>query len=358
MAKHENTTRYKIDISWSTIFKVLFVVLGIQFLGKIQDVLLLLFVVLILVTALSPIVDKLVRQLVIPRWLAVTLIFGGVAIVILLMVWLILPLMVKQILELLDQPQIKNLIGGSESSSFIEELRLVSDKIPGIGQGSSGLLSFISTVFGGLISVFTAFVLTLYLLLEEDGIRKFINSILPSQHKKQIVGTLHKISLKMGSWLRGQLLLGLIVGVIDLIILLIFGVPYWLTLAIFAGLTELIPYIGPFLGLGAALFVALTKDSFWHFNNYTMSIGVAIGFLLVQQLESHFLVPKVMEKTVGLSPVVVIIAIIVGAKLFGLIGVVLSVPVAAALSVLVDEWPAIQTAYQSSKSDVEKTSGE
>lgn len=354
MPKHESTTRYKIDISWSTILKVLLVVLGLQFLSKIQDILLLLFVVLILVTALSPVVDKLVKQLVIPRWLAVTIIFGGVAIALILMVWLILPLMVKQVLELLDQPQIKSLIGGSESSTFVEELQFISDKIPGVGQGSSGLFSFLTTIFGGVVSVFTVFVLTLYLLLEEDGIRKFVYSVLPTQHKQQIVSTIHKISLKMGSWLRGQLLLGLIVGIIDMVILLTFGVPYWLTLAIFAGLTELIPYIGPFLGLAAALFVALTKPSFWHFNTYTMSIGVTIGFLLVQQLESHFLVPKVMEKTVGLSPVIVIVAILIGAKLFGLIGVVLSVPVAAALSVLVDEWPAIQASYYASRRETEK----
>ncbi len=345
--------RIKIDISLSAILKILAVIFGLLFLHKIQDIVLLLFVVLILVTALSPVIDQLKRQLQIPRWLAVTLIFGGLAIVLGLIIWLVLPLIVSQIIELLSQPQIKNLVGGSESNSVVDELRLIYTQIPGFGEGgAAGFLSFLSSIFGGLVSVVTVFVLSVYLLLDEDGIKHFITSVLPTQHKYQIVSTFHKMSLKMGSWLRGQILLGVIIGALDLAILLAFGVPYWLTLALFAGFTELIPYIGPFLGLAAALFVALTKDSFWGFSHFTSGIGVAVGFLLVQQLESHFLVPKVMEKTVGLSPVIVIVAILIGAKLFGLIGVILSVPVAGALSVIVDEWPVIQAAYLSNRVSV------
>ena len=105
-----------------------------------------------------------------------------------------------------------------------------------------------------------------------------------------------------------------------------------------------------FLGLAAALFVAVSRDSLWGFSHLTTAIAVGIGFLIVQQLESHILVPKVMQRTVGLSPVVVIIAILIGAKLFGLVGVILSVPVAAALSVVVDEWDAIQAIFSNSKS--------
>lgn len=348
------TSRVKVDISLSAILKILAVIFGLLFLHKIQDILLLLFVVLIMVTALSPVIDQLVKNLNIPRWLAVAMIFGGIAVIFVLMIWLILPLMVNQVLELLSQPEIKNLLGGSDSNSAVDELKLISGQIPGLSQGGAGVVSFLSTLFGGVVSVLTVLVLTIYLLLDEDGIKKFIISVIPTHHKTQIVSTLHKISLKIGSWLRGQLLLGLIVGLIDLAILLVFGVPYWLTLAIFAGLTELIPYVGPFIGLGAALFVAFTKDSLWGISHVTAGIGVLVGYLLVQQLESNFLVPKVMEKTVGLSPVIVIIAILIGAKLFGLVGVILSIPVAGALSVVIDEWPAIQAAYLSNKADIKK----
>ncbi len=346
--------RVKIDISLVAILKVVAVILGLIFIQKIQDILLMLFIVLILVTALSPVVDNLVRQFKIPRWLAVAIIFGGVAVLMIIMIWLIIPLMVRQIIELLELPQLRDIIGRSESSTVIGELQFLSNQIPGFSSDATGVLSFFSTIFGGIASVFTVLVLSLYLLLEEDGIRKFIYSVLPSKHKAQIVNTFHKIGLKLGSWLRGQLLLGLIIGAVDLVILLIFGVPYSLTLAIFGGLTELIPYIGPFLGLGAALFVAVTQDSHWGFSHITVAIGVLIGYLLVQQLEANFLVPKVMQKSVGLSPVIVIVAILIGAKLFGLLGVVLSVPAAAALSVIIDEWPSIQSAYVSNRNTLEK----
>ncbi len=350
-----HTERIKIDISVTAIIKVLAVILGLIFLHKIQDILLMLFVVLILVTALSPVVDRIVAQVKVPRWLAVTFIFGGIALAVLIIVLLIFPLVFQQVLELLNQTQIKNVLGGAESSSAIDEVRFLYDHIPVSGQGASGFVSFFASVFGGIVSVFTVIVLSVYLLLDEDGIKKFIVSFLPLNHKHQIVGTFHKISLKMGAWLRGQLLLGLIVGLLDLVILFAFGAPYWLTLAIFAGFTELIPYIGPFIGLSAALFVVLTKDSLWGLSPYTVAIGVGIGMLMVQQLEAHFLVPKVMQKTVGLSPVIVIIAILIGAKLFGLLGVVLSVPVAAAISVIIDEWPAIQAAYLANRAEMADT---
>ncbi len=353
-AMAQQAQHVKIDISLSAILKVLAVILGIIFLHKIQNILLILFVVLILVTALSPVVDSLVKQLKIPRWVAVAIIFGGVALALIIMIWLIFPLMFSQIKDLLEQPQVRNIVGGSETNSVLDELRLFYDQIPAFGQNSAGFFSFFSTIFGGIVSMLTVAVLSIYLLLDEDGIRKFIYSILPSEHKEQIVKTLHKIGLKIGAWLRGQLFLGLVIGLLDLVVLLIFGAPYWLTLAIFAGLCELIPYIGPFLSLVTAIFISFTGASAWGFSHVTTAIGVGIGFLLVQQLESHVLVPKVMQKTVGLSPVIIIIAILIGAELFGFVGIMLSIPVAAAISVIVDEWDTIQEIYRDNRRGAEK----
>ncbi|MFA6082232.1 MAG: AI-2E family transporter [Patescibacteria group bacterium] len=347
--------RVKFDISTSAIIKILVVIFGIFFLQKIQSILLLLLIVLILVTALSPIVDSLVKRLQIKRWLAVTLIFSSIAVLLILVTWLIVPLLFSQTIDLLQLPQIKNLFGITESSSALEELQMLYAKIPGLPTDSTGFVNFFSAIFGGIASAFTILVLSLYLLLDEDGIRKYILTVLPTTHKEQIVSVIHKISVKLGYWLRGQLSLGLIIGLIDLVILLSFGVPYALTLAIFAGVTELIPYLGPFLGYGAALFVALTSDSSFHISKLVVVVGISIGYLVVQQLEGNFLVPKVMQKSVGLSPVIIIVAILIGAKLFGLVGVILSVPIAAGISVIADEWPAIQQAYHNNKAGISKS---
>jgi predicted PurR-regulated permease PerM len=348
------TQHVKFDISWSAIIKVLLVIFGIYFLSRISDVLVLLFVVLIMVTALSPMVDSIVAKFKIRRWIAVTVIFGALAVIITLTMWLIVPLIFGQLIDFLNLPQVKTAIGSSDSSSIIDEIQFIYAKVPGLPTDSTSFIAFFSTVFGGIASALTIIVLSLYLLLEEDGIRKFVLSIMPIQHRVSVVNTFHKISIKLGAWLRGQLSLGLIIGVLDLLILTILGVPYALTLAMFGAITELIPYVGPFLGYAAALFVALTQDSVWGFSKLVVVIGVSIGYLLIQQAEGHFIVPKVMQKSVGLSPVIVIVAILIGAKLFGLLGVVLSIPVAAAISVIISEWPTIIAAYHSSRNEIDK----
>ena len=151
----------------------------------------------------------------------------------------------------------------------------------------------------------------------------------------KIFEVMNKIGFKMGGWLRSQFILMIIVGVADGIILMILGVPYALTLAVWGGLTEVIPYIGPWLGLIPAFIVAFTISPL-------KGLLIFIAYIIIQQLESQFLVPKIMGKAVGLSPVIIILAILIGAKLMGILGVLIAVPAAAAISVIIQEWPEIK----------------
>jgi len=340
----ETTKRIKFDISLTAILKILAVIVGVMFILKIQSIILELFVVMILVTAISPWVRSLADYLKVPRWVSVTIIFVVILATLLIVVSLVVPLLVGQVIDLLSLPQVKGLLGSTEASSFVDELSFVLNKAPSVGIGSAdSFFGFASTLFGGAITLITVLVLSFYLLLDEDGVKKFVLSILPTSHREQIVAAFHKIGTKMGAWLRGQLLVCLVVSLLDAVVLLGFGVPFWLTLAVFSAFTEFIPYVGSFLATVAAIFVALTKDSFWGINSVTVAVGVLIGYIIVQQIEAHVLVPKIMQKSVGLSPVVVIIAILIGAKLFGFVGIILSVPIAAILSVVVTEWPNIHS---------------
>jgi predicted PurR-regulated permease PerM len=135
---------------------------------------------------------------------------------------------------------------------------------------------------------------------------------------------------KIGRWLRGQLLLSLIIFLMTYAGLTILGVRYALVLALFAGVTELIPYIGPFIGLVPALFIALTQSPI-------VALGVLVLYIIIQQLENYVIVPKVMQRAVGLNPIVIIVAMLVGAKMAGILGIILAVPVATALSVAVGD---------------------
>ena len=134
----------------------------------------------------------------------------------------------------------------------------------------------------------------------------------------------------MGMWLRGQLFLSFIVGLLVYIGLLILGVKYALVLALIAAILEIIPFIGPTIAAIPAILVGLT-------DSWIKALVVVILYFVVQQLENHIIVPKVMQKAVGLNPIVVIIVIMVGAKLGGIVGALIAVPVAAAIGVFVGD---------------------
>lgn len=324
----------KLEISWTSILKFFAVLLGLLFLYKILDILVLFFIVLVIVAALYPIVDRWERYM--ARVLAVILLYLIIIAVVVLVGFLILPPLIFQIHNLtLNLPTYlskiwpaienwRNIISISQQS--------LSTLSSALSKVSTGLYSTTLGFVNGIIALVTAFILTFYMLLEKQVAREFIVTLLPVERKEQIIGLLRKVALKMGGWLRGQLLLCLLIGILDLIGLLILQVPFALTLAIWAGLVEIIPYIGPWLGLLPAALLGFTVSPL-------VGILVIVWFIGVQQLEANVLVPKIMQKAVGLSPVIIILAILIGAKLLGILGVILAVPAAAALLVLIQEWP-------------------
>ena len=140
----------------------------------------------------------------------------------------------------------------------------------------------------------------------------------------------NRMQKKLGLWLRGQLILCLVIFILTYIGLLILGVKYALIIAVIAGLTEFIPYLGPVLGAIPAVFIAFTQSP-------TLALFTAILYIIIQQIENNFLVPKIMQKAVGLNPIVSIVAIMIGFSVGGVVGALLSIPVATAGTVLVED---------------------
>jgi predicted PurR-regulated permease PerM len=155
--------------------------------------------------------------------------------------------------------------------------------------------------------------------------------VTPLRHQKYVLSLWKRSQIKIGLWMQGQLLLGLIVGVLTYLGLVILGVPYALFLAPLIALFELIPVFGPILAAIPAVIVAFGTG------------GVSLGFLtvglylIVQQFESHLIYPLVVRKVVGVPPLLVIIGLIVGAKVAGFLGIILSVPIAGALKEYIDD---------------------
>lgn len=322
-----------IDISWQAIGRVVLAVLALALIWQIRDVLALFFVIAVLVAALAPVVDRWSERM--PRLLAVLLIYLAIVIILSAAGLLIVPPLVHEVGQLSTRfPDYFGRLGAS-FGGLADALGFSAQGLEALSQGLANITSTLYSttvgVIGTIIGFFTIAVVSFYLLLEKRGLRNLIASYLPTRHRARFTALLHEIGLKMGGWLRGQLLLALIVGILDFIGMLIIGVPFALTLGVWAAFTEVIPYLGPVLGAIPAVIIAFVDAPI-------KGLFTLILFVVVQQIEANILVPKVMGKAVGLSPVVIIFAILIGAKLGGIAGVILAVPAAAAISVLVKEY--------------------
>ncbi|MDP3993002.1 MAG: AI-2E family transporter [bacterium] len=331
----------KIDITNSTLIRFILILLSLWFIYYIRDVFVLLFLVLIIVAGLSPTVDRWAKAITRPG--AVISVFLLIFVALAAIFSLLVPPLIEQMQEFsvnlptyaesLDRqgdgflPQLTDLI--------VKNINQLSGSLGNIGQ-----LLFSKTVgvISGVVAVITVLVLTFYLLLEEEGLKKIYRGLLPAGHHEALSETTRKIASKLGAWLRGQLFLMFVVGAFSTIGLFIVGSPYALTLGLWSGLTEVIPILGPWIGAIPGVVVGLAESPLQGF--LTLMV-----YVVVQQLEGNILVPRIMSKAVGLNPFIVILAILIGGKLYGLMGVLLSVPLAAAISVVAEDWPLIRDTF-------------
>jgi predicted PurR-regulated permease PerM len=333
---HKHTV---IEISWLSILKVVSVILGIYLLFYLADIFLILFIVFILASALSPLVDTMKSKLKIPRIMSILLIYIGLLLVVGLTVYAIIPPAIEQLQNLSHSlpsyaQKITSLFS-SLSESPVSTTNSIQSASSTLGNVAGTFVQSAGTFFGGLTTIFYILILTLFLLLEEDGIRKFFISLLPISQKSYVIEVSKKIADKMGAWLVGQVSLMGVIGLVTALGLWIIGVPYALTLGIIAFFLEAVPTVGPIIAAIPAVIIAY-MDAPWK------AVIVLIFATLVQQLENQFLVPKIMQKALGISPFVTLVALLVGGKLAGIMGVLLAVPTVAALSVLSKEWPNIR----------------
>jgi predicted PurR-regulated permease PerM len=322
------------EISIESVIKVLllFALLWVAYL--IKDVLIMILVVIIITTALDPFVQKLSKQG-IPRALSVIVLYLAVISLLSFFIYFLIPPIVNQMKELtLNIPYYTNRISeinfGSASSTISNIIDGIATKLSSAG---GNFLNSIFSVFGGVVSGVTVLVLTYYFLIEENGVRKMVVSFLPVNQKERFLETMDRVSMKLGDWMRGQLTLMLFIGVIDWIALSILGVPYALVLGFLSGLLEVIPVIGPIIAAVVAVFIALISSVvLWKI------LAIVIIYTAVQQIEGQLLVPRIMQKAVGISPIVVILAILIGSKLLGLSGAVLAIPVVVGVQVFLEEY--------------------
>lgn len=335
----------KVEISVMSYLKLLLVVVGSLVLWQIRAVVVLLFVVFILVQALRPVISWLMRRG-IPRVGSLVLVYVALAAAGTAILSLVVPPLVDQLqLLAINVPilieRFRPLYDSLPTSVNLQQfVTTITAQLAGV---TGNVFALLSQVFGGVLSLFTVLVLSFYLLADERQLTELIHLVVPNRLTGAVRAVLEKIGARVGGWVRGQALVSFIIGVVTLVVFSVIGVPYALTLAVIAGILEILPIIGPIIAAAIALVIALGSGS------WGLALATVVASALIQQLENNFVVPKVMEKAVGLSPAVVIVALLVGGALAGVPGAVLAVPVAAGIDVLVDEWGNLRAAFEGGK---------
>jgi len=331
----------ELENSTKVILKVILAVLLLAFLWVVRDVVFILLLSLILASAMEPMVDYF-NEKKIPRAVSVLvtylLFFGLVG----LIIFLATPPLTSQFTVLKDNlPQYLSSMQERLSAlgfGNVDFTDFITRAFTNPGEGKT-VLSQTFGVFNSLLSFISVLVISFYLVAEEKGMKKFVATLLPAHHQEFTLGIIEKIQKKMGLWVLGQLILSISIFLLTWLGLSILGIKYAFILAIFAGLLEVIPYIGPFLSAIPAMFVAFIQ-------NPPLLLAVVLLYLIIQKTEGYVLVPKVMEKTVGTSPLAVLLAVLIGFKLAGVVGLLIAVPLVSAITVVVNEFWAGKTPAQ------------
>lgn len=329
-----------IDISSLTLLKVLLIIAIIFFLFFIRDVVLLIFVALILSAAINPWVNWF-QKFHIPRALSILSIYLILFFILIGAVYLIIPPIATEMNGLVqDFPSYWGK-ATSELNAFRDYFNAqgLGDNISealnalqsNLSQLAGGVFGQISSFLGGIFSLFIVLVLTFYFSTDDQLAKRAVRICIPVKYQPYSTQLINRMQEKIGLWLRGQLILCLIIFVISWAGLSLLGVKYALVLAVFAGVTEFIPYLGPFLGAIPAVFVGFTQAPY-------LGLLVIALYIIIQQLENLLLVPMVMKKAVGLNPVIVIIAMLIGGTIAGILGILIAIPVATAISVAASDF--------------------
>ena len=307
-----------------------------------RDVLLLIYVSVLLAIGFGPVVHAIEHQQIVPvgkrlpRWLAILIVYVLIVGTITIVGFLVIPPLVTQaralwtaLPGLIDQGQALLIRYGllDHRITLEEALR----RAPASSGDAVGTVAMAATnVVQGVFALLTVLILTFYLLIESATLFRGFARLFPRSDRPRVREAAEQISVKVSAWLSGQLFLGGVIGVSAAVGLYALGVPYFYVLALVAAFGEMIPVVGPVLSAIPAVAVGFTVSP-------QTGLFVLIFFLAQQQVENHFLVPKIMSRQVGVSAVTVIIALLIGGSLLGILGAILAVPSAAILQVVIEE---------------------
>lgn len=324
-----------VSITPGTIVRALLIGAAAYVAWILKDLLLLILTAIVIASAIEPGVVFFIRRS-IPRVLAVLLmyliVFGSVFSV---LYFFFPPIIEDAESFIISVPSYLHDLNLSDTFAGIvpadgsgEQETLLSTLVTlrgAFSAGTEGIFTLISAFFGGIFALFLVIILSFYFALQETGIDDFLRLITPVKQENYVIDLWQRARRKIGLWMQGQLLLSVIMGVLTTLGLLIMGVPYAFLLGIITAMAELIPIFGSLVAGIIAVAVAFSAEGL------ALATIVAGFYIILNQFESNLIYPLVVKKVVGLPPLLVILALIAGAELAGFLGILLSVPIAAAL---------------------------
>jgi len=312
-----------LDISWKTILKISITIICFYILYSIRDIIIWFLFALTLSILFNPAVDFLQKKK-IPRILGVMLVYFSFFGIFAFVFYLMVPLVNSEVHQFLQIfPQYFEKISPPLRGLGFETFKNIDAFIEGIGKTlekmSENIFNIFVVVFGGIASFLFVVTTSFFLSLEEKPIERALCLLFPKKYEAYVLNLWEKCQREIAGWFGARVLACLFVGVMTFISLLIFDVKYPAILGLFAGVFNFIPYVGPFI-TGALFFILIFPTE------AVKAILIIIIFIIIQQIENNALTPILMKKLVGIPPALVLVSLIIGGKLWGLLGALLAIP--------------------------------
>lgn len=335
-----------ISITTSTIFRTVFILLGLWLLYFLRELVLVVLTAVVISSAMEPAVAALQRWRV-PRLMGVICIYLILFLFLFALFYFFVPTVIDDLAAFVSGlPTYLDILSRSvavENYSFLFGLSSPSDiatdqMVTSIRDslhlsnifGTS--FSAAATVVGGVFSFVLIIVFSFYFTVAETGVDDFLRVIAPRRYLPYLLNLWFRTRHKIGLWMQGQLILAVIIGVLVYLALSILRIDHALLLAVLAAVLELIPVFGPTLSAVPAVLIGFADGG------VTLGLGIIALYVIIQQFENHLIYPLVVTRVVGVPPLLVILALIIGWNLAGFLGILLSVPVAAAIQEFVSDW--------------------
>ena len=306
----------KVEISQKTIVFTFSLVLGLWFIYQVRSIIVLLFIAFILMTAVNPVI-KLAKKIKIPTIIVMLVIYFGLIALISTVIASLVPAVVQQTIDLtLVLPTYMHNLEDMFNAQF--DPNVVGNYLSSV---PSNLLKIAAGAFSNIMNILALFFMSYYLVLERPNLHRYLLRFFDNRNAESRAEALViAVERQVGGWVRGELFLMAIIGLMTYLGLQALGIPYALPLAVIAGLLEAVPNLGPTIAAIPAILIGLTVSPY-------VGLGALILSIVIQQLENNLIVPKIMESATGTEPLVTILVLLVGFTLGGVTGAILAMPI-------------------------------